>query len=195
MKTATTTLSLPPPTRAGRIAGFVFLATLILGLALPIALLIWQAATPLVAVRSGDVGSFISATGQSGGFVQPSLTNVQTTRGSLIVYGLFSAPRGQALEVVELNKESRTHLCVVDDLATCLPLATTWTGTTMSAPRTNRAFDFARYGLGNSNLGTWLALGVLAGMVTFIAWVLMSADNTDADRDDGEPQVPAGPAA
>ena len=60
MKTAIATAPSNHFKRADYIAGFSFLALLIFGIALPAALLIWQANTPQVAIRTGDVGSFIS---------------------------------------------------------------------------------------------------------------------------------------
>lgn len=181
MNTAITTTSPNPFPRTAYIALILFLAALLFGIALPGALLIWQAATPQSVVRSGDAGQFLSASGANG-LLQPALTNIQTTHGSLIVQGLFSAPRGRALEVAELNDAGGAHLCAVGDLNTCLPLAGTWAGALTPTP--HHTFDFERYGLANSNLWTWVAFGILLcftfGMVGLVV-VVEYMDGCDDD--------------
>ena len=175
-----------PKIRSARVAYIVvpmFFASLIFGLALPIGLLIWQSVTPRVAIRTGEAGVFISASGQSG-FMQRELTNVQTTQGTLIVYGLFSAARGQRLEVVDVNKENAKQLCAAGDLSTCLPLATRWAGTMAPAPSATRVFNFARYGLGGGTPQAWLGIGIVACIVTFFALGLAFEDGDS--RSDGE---------
>ncbi|TAM96025.1 MAG: hypothetical protein EPN40_09705 [Rhodanobacteraceae bacterium] len=183
-----------PFPRAARIARILFLAALLPGIALPAALLIWQAATPEEAVRSADAGQFLSATG-SNAFLQPALTNIETTHGSLIVNGLFSAPRGRALEVVKLNDKGGTYLCAAGDLDTCLPLAGAWAGTLAPTPNTNRVFDFERYGLADSNLWGWVACGVLACLLSGLAWFAVWATNSNQRDDDDPDQGDEGQAA
>lgn len=105
------------------IAKILFFAALLLGIAPPAALLIWQAATPDVAVHSGGAGQFLSATG-SNAFLQTALTNVETTRASLIVNGLFSAPRAGARSR-EAQRQGRALTCALP--ATLIP-ACHWPG-------------------------------------------------------------------
>ena len=161
------------------------LVTLVFGIALPAALLIWQAATPRVPIRSGDVGDFLSASSRSR-LLRPSATQVQTTHGSLIVSGLFSAPRGQPLEVVEFNQESGPYLCATGDLDTCVPLGGTWAGAMTPAPTMESAFDFERYGFASRNLWPWLAcgllVGVLAAFIRFVALTVHESSNAGADN-------------
>ena len=159
-----------PPVRFG-IYGIVLLLVFLLGIAAPVALLIWQAATTTVAVRSGNAGTFVSATAVQGGFFTSALTTVQTSEGSVTVRGTFSAPRGRALAVEDLNKAG-PHLCAVSDLETCLPLAGQWAGTMTATPEAARTFDFEHHGLSNDNLGRWLMAGVI---FTFIALVGVAA--------------------
>lgn len=159
-----------PPARFG-IYGIAFLLVLLIGVAAPVALLVWQAATMTVAVRSGNAGTFISATTVQGGFFTSALTTVQTSEGSVTVRGTFSAPRGRALAVEDLNKTG-LHLCAVGDLDTCLPLAGRWAGTLTATPEATKTFDFEHHGLSNDNLGRWLMAGVI---FTFIALLGMVA--------------------
>lgn len=186
MNTSITTTPANPFPRTAYIAMILFFAALLLGIALPAGLLIWQAATPQSVVRSGDAGQFLSASGANA-FLQPALTNVETTHGSLIVRGLFSAPRGRALEVVELNDVDGAQLCAVGDLGTCLPLAGTWAGALTPTP--DHTFDFERYGLANSNLWSWVACGILlcliSGLVGLVV-VIEHADDRDDDTDAGD---------
>ena len=151
--------------RSWEVFSVVFLLVLVLGVAAPIALLIWESAATTAAVRSGSAGAFVSATASQGGFLSTPLTNVQTTLGSVVVQGTFSAPRGRALAVEELNKTG-LHLCAVGDLETCLPLAGQWAGELTATPQAAGVFDFVGHGLSRGNLDRWLGAGL---MVTFIA--------------------------
>jgi len=153
------------PSKYWAIFSVMFLLVLVLGVAAPIALLIWQSAATTAAVRGGSAGAFVSATASQGGFLSTPLTNVQTTLGSVVVQGAFSAPRGRALAVEELNKTG-LHLCAVGDLETCLPLAGQWAGELTATPQAAGAFDFVGHGLSRDNLDRWLGAGL---MVAFIA--------------------------
>lgn len=87
----------------------------------------WQAGTPDVAIRSADVGTFISADSSQGSFFAPTLTNVHTTGASSTVRGTFSAAVGRKLSAEDLNKPG-LRLCVVGARASCAPLAGAWKG-------------------------------------------------------------------
>lgn len=182
MNTSIATTSPNPFPRTAYIAMILFFAALLLGIALPAAVLIWQAATPQSVVRGGDAGQFLSASGANA-FFQPALTNVQTTYGSLIVQGLFSAPRGRALDVVELNDADGVHLCAVGDLDTCLPLAGTWAGALTPTP--NHTFDFERYGLANSDLWGWVGCGFLLCLISGLVGLVVVVEHADDRDDDG----------
>lgn len=158
-----------PPARFG-LYGIVFLLVLLLGIAAPVALLIWQAVTTTVAVRSGDAGAFVSATAAQGGFFTSALTTVQTSEGSVVVQGTFSAPHGRALAVEDLNKTG-LHLCAVGDLDTCLPLAGHWAGPLTATPDAGRAFDFEHYGLSNDNLKRWMMAGVIVAFIAMLGLI------------------------
>lgn len=158
-----------PPVYLG-VFGIAFLLVLLLGIVAPVALLIWQAVTTTVAVRSGDAGTFVSATAAQGGFFTSALANVQTTTGSVVVQGTFSAPRGRALAVEDLNKTG-LHLCAVGDLDTCLPLAGHWAGPLTATPEAEKAFDFEHYGLSNDNLQRWMMAGVIFCFIDLV-WLI-----------------------
>lgn len=148
---------------------WLFFAALIGGAALPTALLIWQATTPNAVIRRAEVGRFVSASTNSG-FLQPSLTTVTTTQGSLIVEGAFSAPRNQPLEVVEWSQTSGLQLCAAGRHDTCLSLAGAWAGTLEPTTEWTRAFNFQGHGLDRSNLGLWLFLGCAVTFMVGIGW-------------------------
>ncbi len=150
--------------------GIAFLLVLLLGIAAPVALLIWQSVTTTVAVRSGDAGTFVSATAAQGGFFTSALTNVQTTEGSVVVQGTFSAPRGRALVVEDLNTTG-VHLCAVGDLDSCLPIAGHWAGMLTATPQAGRAFDFEHYGLSNDNLKRWMMAGVIVAFIALLGLI------------------------
>ncbi|TAN02568.1 MAG: hypothetical protein EPN36_16585 [Rhodanobacteraceae bacterium] len=158
------------PSRYWELFSVVFLLVLLLGVATPIALLIWQSAATTAAVRSGSAGTFVSATASQGGFFSSPLTNVQTTGGSVVVQGTFSAPRGRALAVEELNKTG-LHLCAVGGLASCVPLEGHWAGQLTATPQAAGAFDFVGHGLSSDDLGRWLMAGLIFAFIAF-AWLL-----------------------
>lgn len=153
-----------------KIFSVVFVLVLFVGVAVPVALLVWQAAAKTAAVRASNAGTFVSATASTGGFFSSALTNVQTTSGSVVVRGTFSAPQGRALAVEELNKTG-LHLCAVGDLDTCLPLAGPWAGQLASTPQAAQVFDFVGDGLSKYNLQRWLMAGLVFGFIAF-AWLL-----------------------
>ena len=146
----------------------VFL-TILLGVVAPICLWTWQANAASAAIRSADVGTFISADASQGGFFAPTLTNVHTTAGSITVLGTFSALRGRPPSVQGLNK-SGPHLCVTGAPASCVRLAGPWTGGLLPTPCATKVFNFYRYGLTSENLGGRLAMGIpvsLGALVMF----------------------------
>ena len=131
------------------------LLAILLGVVAPICLWTWQANAPSAAIRSADVGTFISADASQGGFFAPTLTNVHTTAGSITVLGTFSALTGRPLSVQDLNK-SGVHLCVTGTPVSCVPLAGPWTGGLLPTSHATKVFNFYRYGLTNENFsGGW----------------------------------------
>ncbi|MGC1550656.1 MAG: hypothetical protein WA777_19215, partial [Rhodanobacter sp.] len=73
------------------------LLVVLIGLFAPGAVLVWQACTPMVAVQTSDLGTFVSAEAHPGGIFSPTISSVQTTVVSVSVEGTISAARGQEL--------------------------------------------------------------------------------------------------
>ena len=139
------------------------LLTILLGVVAPICLWTWQAHAPGAAIRSADVGTFISADASQGGFLAPTLTNVHTTAGSITVLGTFSALRGRPLSVQDLNK-SGLQLCVTGVPTSCVQLAGPWVGGLLPTSHATKVFNFYRYGLTSENFTGWLAMGILVSL-------------------------------
>jgi hypothetical protein len=152
------------------------LFTILLGVVAPICLWTWQALAPGVAIRSADVGTFISAESSQGGFFAPTLTNVHTTAGSITVLGTFSALRGRPLSVQDLNK-SGLHLCVTDATASCVRLAGPWTEGLLPTSNATKVFNFYRYGLTSENFGGWLAMGILVSLGALVMFGVAFGEN------------------
>lgn len=143
------------------------LLVLLLGVVTPICLWTWQAHAPSAAIRSKDVGTFISADSSQGGFFAPTLTNVHTTEGSITVLGTFSALKDRPMSVQDLNK-SGLHLCVTDAPASCVPLAGAWAGELPPTSHGTQIFNFYRYGLTSENFGGWLTIGCILSFGAFV---------------------------
>lgn len=151
------------------------LLVILLGVIAPICLWIWQAHAPSAALRSMDVGTFISADSSQGGFFAPTLTNVHTTGGSITVIGTFSALRGRPLSVQDHNK-SGVQLCVTDAPASCAPLAGAWTGGLEPTSQAARVFDFYKYGLTSENFVGWLTIGCVLSFAAFVLFGVAFGD-------------------
>ncbi|MGH8113252.1 MAG: hypothetical protein ACREPL_15250 [Rhodanobacteraceae bacterium] len=193
MNTVMTTTLPTPSQRSVRSARIGLLVAALFGIVLPAMLLVWQAATPPVVLRSGAAGRFVSASIDNA-FLQATRTDVHTTRGSVVVNGLFSAPYGQALEVVKENHDRGQYLCATGTLATGVPVAGTWAGPMLPAAHVAHAFDFARYGLATDNLWDWLACGVLACVFGVALWLIALAIDAELKRGDDDSRRLAGPA-
>jgi len=186
------TTLIPEHPMRGRIAVVAFFAALVLGLAAPIILLVWQAASPTATIRRGAAGTFVSATSSQGGFTAPALTTVETTLGSFTVAGTFSAPRGRALSVERTNK-SGLMLCVAGVPATCTDFLGAWPDSIPATPEAGHVFDFQSSVFNHETLLSWLFLGIVA---TFIAMIIAavaaapreqegdSSDCAEGDRHD-----------
>jgi len=152
------------------------LFAILLGVVAPICLWAWQARAPGAAIRSADVGTFISADSSQGGFFAPTLTNVHTTGGSITVLGTFSALRGRSLSVEDLNK-SGLHLCVTDAPASCAPLAGGWVGGLVPTSHATKVFNFYKYGLTSENFVGWLAIGSLLSFGALVMFGIAFGEN------------------
>lgn len=147
-------------------------AILFLGVVVPIGLLIWQGVSPSAVVLRGNAGKFVSATSSPGGLFSPTLTSVQTNEGTVTVTGAFSALLGKTLVVERTNKSAEPRLCMLGAHAICAPLAGPWVGVLNPVPQAERITDFAQHGLATLNLWTWICLGLVATILTFIISVV-----------------------
>lgn len=155
------------PAKGSYISEVALLLALLFGVAVPIALLIWQGVAATAPVRSGSAGAFVAAIASQGGFFAPTLTTVQTSAGSVVVQGTFSAPRGRDLVVEESNKTG-LQLCALGDQETCVPLVGTWAGPLSPTPVAPHVFNFVEHGLGTDNLQRWLEGGLIVAFVAFL---------------------------
>ena len=155
---------------------------ILLGVVAPICLWTWQANAASAAIRSADVGTFISAESSQGGFFAPTLTNVHTTAGDISVLGTFSALRGRPLSVQDLNK-SGLHLCVTGAPASCVPLAGPWTGGLQPTSYATKVFNFYRYGLTGDNFEGWLAMGILVSLGALVMFGVAFEESPVRDKD------------
>lgn len=157
------------------------LLAILLGVVVPICLWTWQAHALDAAIRSADVGTFISADSSPGGFFAPTLTNVHTTGGSVTVLGTFSALRGRPLSIEDLNK-SGLHLCVTGAPVSCVPLAGAWTGELVPISHVTKVFNFYRYGLTSENFVGWLAMGSILSFGALVMFGIAFGENQKGDR-------------
>lgn len=160
-------LPIPQHSRRGLTAVVAFFAALVFGLAAPIVLLVWQAASPTATIRRVAIGTFVSAASSQGGFTAPALTTVETTLGSFTVAGTFSAPHGRALTVERTNK-SGLQLCVAGVPATCKDFLGAWPDPIPATPAAEHVFDFQDSALNHQTLLAWLLLGIVVSLVTMI---------------------------
>jgi len=175
-----TTTPISDHSRRGRIAVVAFFTALVLGLAAPITLLIWEAVSPTAIVRRGDAGAFVAATSSPGGFMAPTLTTVETTVGSFTVTGTFSAPHGRALSIERTNK-SGLQLCVAGVPATCTDFLGTWPDPIPATPEGGHVFDFQRSVLNHETLLKWLFFGIV---VSFIAMIIAARATAPREQED-----------
>jgi hypothetical protein len=129
------------------------------------------------------------------GFLQPSTTTVTTTQGSLIVVGLFSAPRNQRLEVVQWSQTSGLQLCAVGRSDTCLSLAGAWAGTLQPTAARTRTFNFQGHDLDRGNVGLWLFIGCAVTLMAGVAWLGARRELERQVRGSCDPPAIEGPGA
>lgn len=171
------TAPIPGTSWRGRMAIAAFIVALVLGVAAPAALLIWEAASATATIVRGDAGDFLTSTSSPGGFFAPTITSVQTSAGSIAVVGTFSAPRGRTLSIERTNKQS-LRLCVAGAPASCAELVGNWPGPVVPTTKAGSVFDFQRSGLTYGNLNLWLMVGLLLSFLTMV--VAAVATETDA---------------
>lgn len=162
-----------PLTLAQTIVAVTMLLLLLFGILTPIGAMVWQAFSPTGVIARGPVGNFVSASSSPGGFFAPTLTSIQTTSGTIIVVGSFSALRGSALVVEQTNKDDDMRLCVIDAPAICATVSGFWAYKLAPVPEAAQVFDFRKHGLSRDSLWRWLYFGTLAIVAAFIAIVIV----------------------
>lgn len=168
---------------AGWIFAWVVLLVVLVGVATPVGLIIWEATSPSAAIQTSDAGAFVSSTSSPGGYFAPTLSSVQTTAGTITVVGTFSALRGSALAVQQMNKVTTLQLCIVEAPSSCAPLAGAWAGPMTPTPEAGHVVAFERYGLATGNLEAWIVFGVLALLIVGLSGIIALGD---ADDEAGE---------
>lgn len=151
---------------------YVLMVVATLGLVVPLALGAVIGLTPDTLLRDGSAGQFVSASSSAGGFFNSSVTSVQTSIGTVAVFGSFSALRGQELRVTERLK-SGTRLCVVEQSSTCSVLAGVWPGKLDVTPDKRPWITPLVSRIGVRGVTQWCAFGflltILTGMVAAAA--------------------------
>ena len=139
----------------------IWLAVVAFGIVTPAVIGVLIGVTPNYLIRSGDAGQFVSATTSAGGFFTPGVTSIQTTRGSISVFGHLSAERGQPLQVTDQLKKG-LQLCVQDQPPVCSDLAGPWAGHMQTAPYRHYRFTSLVTAIGANGVALWIMLGILA---------------------------------
>lgn len=123
--------------------------------------LLWH--MPNAVTRSGEAGTFVAAKSHEGGLLVGTITDVQSSTGSITVVGAFSGLRGQALFMRDSTKYGM-QLCTRTHVENCAQLASTWTGPMRQIPHARRWFniDFAGMGLDGGQLRFMMTVGLFA---------------------------------
>lgn len=156
-----------------KFATTILLSIVIIGLALPAAIGVLIGLTPNIPVASADAGQFVSANASAGGFFSLGVTTVQTTKGSITVYGQLSVERGRPLLVQETLKDG-LRLCVQETPPTCAGIAGKWAGKMEPVGHTRHMFAPLATHIGADGVAIWIFWGILATVVAGLMGVKTS---------------------
>jgi hypothetical protein len=159
---------------------YVLMVVATLGLVVPLSLGAVIGLTPDALLRDGSAGQFVLASSSAGGFFNSSVTSVQTTIGTVAVFGSFSALRGQELRVTDRLK-SGTRLCVADQPSTCSVLAGVWPGKLDVAAGKRPWTTPLVSRIGVQGVTQWSALGLLLTIVTGLMTLAASAPEPEPE--------------
>lgn len=162
-----------------KLAAAILLGIVVIGLALPAAIGVLIGLTPNIPVASADAGQFVSANASAGGFFTLGITTVQTTKGSITVYGQLSVERGRPLLVRETLKDG-LQLCVQGNPPTCAGIAGKWAGDMEAVAHTRHMFAPLATHIGADGVAIWILIGLLMTLVAGMLGVETS-DPKEAD--------------
>ena len=176
-----------PSGTAATLASAATVVVFVVGVVVPIllALLMWL--TPDATQRTGDGGVFVSASISAGGFLSAPVTSVQTSNGTIAVYGAFSSLHGQRLRIRDGIK-SGLQLCVEGSTAACADMAGPWTGRLVPVPHRRSMTDWIPVYIGDSALPLWFLGGFFATLAVVIALARIGGwDSYEGELESSEP--------
>lgn len=136
--------------------------------------------TPNTLLAQADAGRFESASASAGGFFARSITTLQTTRGSFLVYGALSLQRGQRLTVTATLKDG-TRLCVAGT-PVCSPLAGPFAGHLTPVPHHTPRFAGWITTVGSNGVALAFLFGILLAFGSGIVIATIVAGDDDASE-------------
>ncbi len=166
----------PSATHAGT---YLFLFVLVVFVLLPLTLMLWCAAEPLLVLQRGEAGTFRTAASHG------DLTNVVTSTGVITVGTGFSALVGQPLFVRATNKYG-LELCATGIQDHCSAVSGPWIGP-MHPVLHPQHWYLDNFSAIRGSLPGILAMGAITAFFTGLAATVEFADDepTDGPTDTG----------
>lgn len=165
------------------------LAALLKWLVPPVTMALTLWLTPTITLRTADAGTFVSAQPWAGNNLWGNpVTTVHTTRGAIVVDGIFSALRGEPLMIRDTNKQGMV-VCAVRPSATCAELSGSFVGAFVPVPGARVWLPhWLRWWLAVS---CWVWVGFGAIYVLLVCMVVYDdCDDCDDEDDTGTPDQP-----
>lgn len=164
-----------------KLATIIFFGFVVIGLALPIAIGVLIGLTPNTPIACADAGQFVSANASAGGFFTPGVTTVQTTKGSITVYGQLSVERGRSLLVQDTLKDG-LQLCVQGHPDACTGIAGKWAGDMEPLAHVRAPFAPLVTHISANGVAVWIMFGLLAALMAG----LLGVDTSESKEADSE---------
>lgn len=159
-----------------------WIAIVTIGVLVPLLLLALLGLTPDSKLREGPAGSFISSTTSGGGFLSGPVSTVQTTTGSVAVYGPVSALHGQRLWVEDRLK-SGLALCVDGSPPACTKIAGRWNGPLRTVQYEHHVFTPLAASITEDTLARWFLWGLLWSFVAGVFMLCLGSISMDVELD------------